>query len=98
MVQCLVADSQLQLKLSPLGHLQRPYCLVHLSVAHQQPPPMVMCTREVCCFPGARVRDIARKLTPLVQFYYPLLVFQISNEEISSRSPRGLKKDFKALG
>lgn len=41
--------------------------------------------REFCCLPGARVRDFTRKLTHPVRpcDYYPLLVFQVGNEEIS---------------
>ena len=49
MDRCLVADCQLQLKLSPLRHFQRPCCHVHLSLAlraatsragvHQAPCP-----------------------------------------------------------
>ena len=56
--------------------------------------------REVCCLPGARVRDIKKKATALVQpsDYYPLLVIQAGNDELVERSLKSLKKDFKALG
>ena len=56
--------------------------------------------REVCCLPGAWVRDIKRKVTALVQpsDYYLLLVFQAGNNEVVERSLQSLKKDFKALG
>ena len=56
--------------------------------------------REVCCLPGARVRDVARNTTRLVKpsDYYPLLVFHIGNEEVGKRSPRVIKRDFRALG
>lgn len=56
--------------------------------------------RNVCCFLGARVRDIAKKVTHLVRptNYYPLLVFQAGNDELARRSPRAIKRDFRALG
>ena len=56
--------------------------------------------REVCCLPGARVRDIKRQITSLVRpsDYYPLLVIQAGNNEVVERSLKSLKKDFKALG
>ncbi|XP_066848127.1 uncharacterized protein [Anser cygnoides] len=55
---------------------------------------------EVCCLPGARVRDLAKKVKCLVQptGYYPLLVFQAGNDEVTMRSPRAIKRDFRALG
>jgi len=56
--------------------------------------------REVCCLPGARVRDVAKKLPGLVRSsdYYPLLVVQAGGDEIAERSPRAIKRDFRALG
>ena len=56
--------------------------------------------REVCCLPGAGVRDIARKVTYLVwpTDYYPLLFFQAGNDEVARRSLRAIKRDFRALG
>jgi len=56
--------------------------------------------REVCSLPGARVRDVAKKLPGLVQpsVYYPLLVMQVGRDEIAERSPKAFKKDFRALG
>jgi len=53
--------------------------------------------REVCCLPGARVRDVARKL-PGPSDYYPLLVMQVGSDEIMERSPKAIKRDFRALG
>jgi len=55
--------------------------------------------REVCCLPGARVRDVARKLLGLVRpsDYYPLLVVQVGGDEIAERSPKAVKRDFRAL-
>jgi len=54
--------------------------------------------QEVCCLPGARVRDVARKLPGLVQpsDYYPLLVMQVGGDDIMDRSPKAIKRDFRA--
>jgi len=56
--------------------------------------------REVCCLPGARVRDVAKKLPGLVRpsDYYPLLVMQVGGDEVAERSPKAIKRDFRALG
>lgn len=56
--------------------------------------------KEVCCLPGARVRDIARKVIRLIcpSDYYPLLVFHIGINEVAKRSPGAMKRDFRALG
>ena len=56
--------------------------------------------REVCCLPGAWVRDVARNISCLIKpsNYYPLLVFHIGNEEVGRRSSRAIKRDFRALG
>jgi len=55
---------------------------------------------EVCCLPGARVRDAAKKLPGLVRTsdYYPLLVMQVGRDEIAERSPKAIKRYFRALG
>jgi len=56
--------------------------------------------REVCCLPGARVKDIARKLPRLVRpsDYYPLLLFHVGADKVAVNSPKAIKKEFKALG
>ena len=56
--------------------------------------------REVCCLPGAWMRDVTRNITHLVKTsdYYPLLVFRIGNEEVGERSSQTIKRDFRALG
>jgi len=56
--------------------------------------------RAVCCLPGARVRDVAKELPGLVQpsDYYLLLVMQVGRDEIMERSPKAIKRDFRALG
>ncbi|KAK4810861.1 hypothetical protein QYF61_008833 [Mycteria americana] len=56
--------------------------------------------REVCCLPGARVRDITRKLPSLVEpsDYYLLLLFHVGGDEVAVCGPREIKRDFRALG
>jgi len=56
--------------------------------------------REVCCFPGARVRDITRKLPSLVQpsDCYLLLLFHVGGDKVAVHSPRVIKRDFRVLG
>ena len=56
--------------------------------------------REVCCLPGARVRDISRKLPGLIHpsDYYPLLIVQAGSDEVADRSLRAIKNDFRGLG
>ncbi|XP_009990030.1 PREDICTED: uncharacterized protein LOC104383543, partial [Tauraco erythrolophus] len=56
--------------------------------------------REVCCLPGARVKDIARKLPSLVRStdYYPLLLFHVGGDETEAQSPQSIKRDCRTLG
>ena len=56
--------------------------------------------REVCCLPGARVRDISRKLPGLIRpsDYYPLLIIKTGIDEIAEKSLRSIKKHFRGLG
>ena len=56
--------------------------------------------REVCCLPGAWVRDVARNITHLVKpsDYYPLPVFHIGNKKVGKRSSWVIKRDLRALG
>ena len=62
----------------------------------QTDPPL----REVCCLPGARVKDVTRILPSLVRpsDYYPLLLFHVGGDEAATQSPRAIKRDFRALG
>ena len=59
-------------------------------------PPL----REVCCIPGAQVKEVTRRIPSLVQpsDYYPLLVLHLGGEEETTYSPRAIKRDFKELG
>ena len=56
--------------------------------------------KEVCCLPGARVRDITRKLPKLVRStdYFPLLIVQVGSDEIARKSIRTMKRFFRGLG
>ena len=56
--------------------------------------------REVCCLPGAHIRDITRKVPGLVcsSDYCPLLIVQISSDEIAQGSLQAIKKDVRGLG
>ena len=56
--------------------------------------------RKVCCLPGARVRDISRKLPGLIHpsDYYPLLIVQAGNDEVADRSLKAIKNYFRVLG
>ena len=55
---------------------------------------------EVCCLPEAWVKDLMAKLPALVRpkDYYYFLVFQVGNDDITRRSPKAMKRAFRALG
>ncbi|GAB0178621.1 hypothetical protein GRJ2_000327400 [Grus japonensis] len=59
-------------------------------------PPL----REVCCLPGARVKDIARKLPSLVQpsDCYPLLLLHVGGDEAETCTTEVIKRDIRLLG
>ena len=63
--------------------------------AHQLDPT----SREDCCLLGARVRDISGKLPDLIRpsDYYPLLLVQAGRDEVTEKSMRTMKKDFRGL-
>ena len=56
--------------------------------------------KEVCCLPGAHIRDIARKVPGLVcsSDYCPLLTVHVGSDEIAQGSLRAIKKDVRGLG
>jgi len=56
--------------------------------------------REVCCLPGAWVRDVGRKLPGLVRpsGYYPLLVMQVGGDEITETSSKAHQKGLQGTG
>ena len=49
---------------------------------------LVLSHWEVCCLPGAWVRDITRKFPKLVRSmdYFPLIIVKVCNDEITQRS------------
>ena len=59
-----------------------------------------MLHREVCCLPGAQVKDLMAQLPALgrAKDYYPLLVSQVGSDDITRRSPKAMKRDFRSLG
>ncbi|XP_074991813.1 uncharacterized protein LOC142074828 isoform X2 [Calonectris borealis] len=56
--------------------------------------------REVCCLPGAQIRDVTTRLESLVQpsDYYPFLLFHVGTNDVATKSLRSIKRDFRALG
>uniref|UniRef100_A0A8B9C455 SGNH hydrolase-type esterase domain-containing protein n=1 Tax=Anser brachyrhynchus TaxID=132585 RepID=A0A8B9C455_9AVES len=57
-------------------------------------------SREVCCLPGAHVRDVRNALPQLIkpEDYYPLVVIQVGSREAATRKMSNIKKDFASLG
>ena len=57
-------------------------------------------SREVCCLPGAKVRDIAKRVPQLIRKtdYYPLLLFHVGMNDTESCNLGKIKEDFRALG
>ncbi|RMC00455.1 hypothetical protein DUI87_23065 [Hirundo rustica rustica] len=56
--------------------------------------------REVCCLPGAQVRNITERLPRLVRpsDYYPLLILQAGSDQIEKRGVKAIRREFRALG
>lgn len=56
--------------------------------------------REVCCLPGAQVRNVTRKLPNLIwpTDYNPLLLFHVRRQEAATYGSRAIKRDFRAFG
>ena len=56
-------------------------------------------SREVCCLPGACIRDVTKKLPSLVQptLYCPPLLFHAGTRDTARSSLRSIKKDYRAL-
>jgi len=54
---------------------------------------------EVCCLPGAKVRDVAERVLQLLKSTdcYPLLLSHIGTNNTANRNPGRIKEDFKAL-
>ena len=79
-----------------MADLPHPARLCHLWLCHLSDRSASL----GACLPGARVRDVAKKLPGLVRpsDYYPLLVMQVGGDEVAERSPKAIKRDFRALG
>ena len=56
--------------------------------------------REVCCLPGARVKDVRKKLLSLVQpsGFYRLLLFQVGSDDNRKKFPKDYEKGLQSLG
>ena len=56
--------------------------------------------REICCLPGAQIKDVRKKLPSLVRpsDYYPLLLFQEGRDDIGRTALKTMKKDLRDLG
>lgn len=52
-------------------------------------------SRQVCCVPGALIRDAAERLPDCC---YALLVVHMAVSDIESSSLKSIKKDYRALG
>uniref|UniRef100_A0A493TN05 SGNH hydrolase-type esterase domain-containing protein n=1 Tax=Anas platyrhynchos platyrhynchos TaxID=8840 RepID=A0A493TN05_ANAPP len=57
-------------------------------------------SREVCCLPGGRVRDLRKALPQLIKLddYCPLVVIQVGSQEVAIRKMKNIKKYFASLG
>jgi len=55
---------------------------------------------KVCCLPGAKVRDVAKRVPQLVKStdYYLLLLFHVGTNDTTSWNLGSIKEDFRALG
>ena len=55
---------------------------------------------EVCCLPGAKVRDVTERVPQLVKStdYYPLLLSHVDTNDTARGNLGRIKEDFKALG
>lgn len=63
-----------------------------------RPDPLL---REVCCSPGAQVKDMTRKPPTPVRpsdYYYPLLVLHVGGDDVATRSARAIERDFQDAG
>lgn len=55
---------------------------------------------EVCCLPGAKVREAAERVPQLVKStdYYPLLLFHVGTNDTASQNLGRIGEDYGALG
>lgn len=57
-------------------------------------------SRDVCCFPGAHIKDVTERLPDLVRptDYYTLLLFPIGTSDTTASDLKNVKRDYKELG
>lgn len=56
-------------------------------------------SKELYCLPRGQVRDVKRMFLTLVQLseYYPLLIFQVGSDEVSTKIAGTIEKDFRTF-
>ena len=57
-------------------------------------------TRQVCCLPGAQIRDVTEGLPKLIKptDTYPFLLIHVGTNDVAKWSYEEIKLDFEALG
>uniref|UniRef100_A0A8C8RI01 C2H2-type domain-containing protein n=1 Tax=Pelusios castaneus TaxID=367368 RepID=A0A8C8RI01_9SAUR len=57
-------------------------------------------SREVCCLPGARIRDVTEGLSRIIRpsDYYPMLLIHVGTNDTARGDPLQIKGDYRALG
>ncbi|XP_059579167.1 uncharacterized protein LOC132248816 [Alligator mississippiensis] len=56
--------------------------------------------REVCCFPGARIRDIAERIPKLLKptDHYPMLLIHVGTNDTARSTPSQVMRRYRDLG
>lgn len=56
-------------------------------------------SQEVCCLPGAKVRDVSERVSQLVKSTdcYPLLLFHVGMNDTTSWNLGRISEDYRAL-
>ncbi|KAM7138764.1 uncharacterized protein RBU57_016504 [Macrochelys suwanniensis] len=57
-------------------------------------------SREVCCLPGARIRDVTEALSRIIRpsDYYPMLLIHVGTNDTARCDTEQIKSDYRALG
>ncbi|XP_075777593.1 uncharacterized protein LOC142827220 [Pelodiscus sinensis] len=57
-------------------------------------------SREVCCLPGARIRDVTEALSRIIRpsDYYPMLLIHVGTNDTARCDTERIKCDYRALG
>uniref|UniRef100_A0A8C8SQ58 KRAB domain-containing protein n=1 Tax=Pelusios castaneus TaxID=367368 RepID=A0A8C8SQ58_9SAUR len=63
-------------------------------------PGLYKASREVCCLPEARIRDVTEGLLRIIRpsDYYPMLLIHVGTNDTASGDPQQIKTDYRALG